>query len=179
MLEMAGRVADGTQLSDVTPEVIGERIEAVRRGLARRETPVDDFRIGNFWAWHIKDDPERSLYEARRELVFRGQLFPPKVDVTPYASEEERELIAANMRSFNLAYWTRSGVIDGVPAELVDRLIRSFSSAGGLDAIDEQVERFRVFEREGLTELAIRLFDDPMDGMRLVAERVLPSFDTY
>jgi len=179
MLEMAGRVADGTQLSDVTPEVIHERIAAVHRGIARRETPIDDFRIGNFWAWHIKEDVEQAKYEARRELVFRGQLFPPKVDVLPYVSVEERQLIADNMRSFNMAYWTRSGVIEGVPAETVDKLIAAFSSTGGLDAIDAQIERFRIFERKGLTELSIRLFDEPMAGLKLVGDHVLPKFETY
>lgn len=179
MLEMAGRVADGTQMSDVTPEIVAERVAAVRRGLAQRETPAEDFRIGNFWAWHVKKDAEASMVEARRELVFRGQMFPPKVDVTPYASEEERRLVLENMGAFQKAYWTRSGVVDGVPQELVDRLVRSFSSAGGLDVIDEQIERFKMFERAGVTELALRLFDDQMDGLHLVAEHVLPHFDKY
>ena len=49
------------------------------------------------------------------------------------------------------------------------RLIAGCSSAGGLDAIDAQIERFRVFEKAGLTELSIRLFDDPMEGLELVA----------
>ena len=179
MLEMAGRVADGTQMSDVTPEIVEERVAAAQRGLARRETPAADFRIGNFWAWHIKADAEKAWTEARRELVFRGQMFPPKVDVTPYATEEERQLVLENMRSFQAAYWTRSGVIEGVPPELVDRLVRSFSSTGGLDAIDGELERFRAFEKAGVTELALRLFDDQLEGLRIIGERVIPHFDKY
>jgi len=179
MLEMAGRVADGTQMSDVTPEKIGDHMASLRQGLAERELPADDFRIGNFWAWHIKADADRSMYEARRELVYRGEMLPPKYDMLPYVTEDERALVIEKWANFAKAFWTRSGVIDDVPEDIVNRLIAGLSSAGGLDAIDEQIERFRVFEQAGLTELSIRLFDDPMDGLKLVAERVLPSFERF
>jgi hypothetical protein len=66
-----------------------------------------------------------------------------------------------------------------VPESIVNRLIAACSSAGGLDAIDQQIERFRVFEKAGLTELSIRLFDEPMAGLKIVAEHVLPKFEKY
>jgi 5,10-methylenetetrahydromethanopterin reductase len=177
MLRMAGRVADGTQMSDVTPEKISHHMDALREGLAERKTPAVDFRIGNFWAWHIKEDREKAMYEARRELVFRGELLPPQYDMLPYVTAEERQFVIDKWQNFAKAFWTRSGVIEDVPAELVNRLIAACSSAGGLGDIDEQIERFRVFERAGLTDLAIRLFDEPMAGLKIVAERVLPSFE--
>lgn len=179
MLEMAGRVADGTQMSDVTPEKIGQHMEALRRGLAQRQSPAADFRVGNFWAWHIKEDPAKSLYEARRELVFRGELLPPKYDMLPYVTPEERQLVIDKWQNFAKAFWTRSGVIEDVPESIVSRLIAACSSAGGLDAIDAQIERFRAFERAGLTELSIRLFDEPMAGLKILAERLLPAFERY
>jgi alkanesulfonate monooxygenase SsuD/methylene tetrahydromethanopterin reductase-like flavin-dependent oxidoreductase (luciferase family) len=179
MLRMAGQVADGTQMSDVTPEKIEHHMEWLRAGLAERETPADDFRVGNFWAWHIKEDRERSMYEARRELVYRAELLPPKYDMLPYVTEEERALVIEKWANFAKAFWTRSGVIDDVPEEIVNKLIAGCASAGGLDAIDEQIERFRVFERAGLTDLAIRLFDDPMDGLKIVGDHVLPHFEKY
>jgi 5,10-methylenetetrahydromethanopterin reductase len=179
MLEMAGRIADGTQMSDVTPEKIEHHMADLRKGLAEREKPEGDFRIGNFWAWHIKADPEVSMYEARRELVFRGEMLPPKYDMLPYVTEEERALVIDKWGNFAKAFWTRSGVIEDVPEDIVNRLIAGCSSAGGLDAIDAQIERFRVFEKAGVTDLAIRLFDDPMDGLKIVAENVLPHFEKY
>jgi 5,10-methylenetetrahydromethanopterin reductase len=179
MLEMAGRVADGTQMSDVTPEKIGHHMESLRRGLAQRAKPADDFRIGNFWAWHIKADRERSMHEARRELIFRAELLPPRYDMLPYVTPEERELVIAKWQNFQKAFWTRSGVIEDVPPEIVQKLIAACASAGGLDAIDAQIERFRVFERAGLTELAIRLFDDPMDGLDILATHVMPHFERF
>ena len=179
MLRMAGMVADGVQMSDVTPEKIEHHMASLREGLAAREKPADDFRIGNFWAWHIKADAERSMYEARRELVFRGEMLPPKYDMLPYVTEDERALVIEKWQNFAKAFWTRSGVIEDVPEDIVNRLIAGCASAGGLDAIDAQIERFRVFEKAGLTELSIRLFDDPMDGLKIVAEHVLPHFEKY
>ena len=177
MLEMAGRIADGTQMSDVTPEKIGHHMEYLRAGLAARTTPAEDFRVGNFWAWHIKADREKSMYEARRELVFRGELLPPKYDMEPYVTAEERQLVIDKWQNFAKAFWTRSGKIEDVPESIITRLIAACSSAGDMQDIEHQIERFRVFEKAGLTELSIRLFDEPMAGLRIVAEHVLPKFE--
>ncbi len=179
MLELAGRIADGTQMSDVTPEKIGHHMAHLRAGLAARPAPAEDFRIGNFWAWHIKADRDRSMYEARRELVFRGELLPPKYDMEPYVTAEERQLVIDKWQNFAKAFWTRSGKIEDVPESIVNRLIAACSSAGDLGDIDRQIERFRVFEQAGLTELSIRLFDDPMAGLGILAEHVLPKFEKY
>jgi 5,10-methylenetetrahydromethanopterin reductase len=179
MLELAGRIADGTQMSDVTPEKVGHHMAHLRKGLAERTTPVEDFRIGNFWAWHIKQDRAKSLYEARRELVFRGELLPPKYDMEPYVTAEERQLVIDKWQNFAKAFWTRSGVIEDVPESIVDRLIAACSSAGDLQDIDRQIERFRIFEEAGLTELSIRLFDEPMAGLKIVADHVLPKFEKF
>ncbi len=142
-------------------------------------TPATDFRIGNFWAWHIKEDPAKSFQEARRELVYRGELLPPHFDMLPYVTEDERRLVISKWQNFQKAYWTRSGVIEDVPADIVERLVAACSSAGGLEAIDAQIERFRIFERAGLTELALRLFDEPMAGLRILAQQVLPKFERF
>ncbi|MDH5255898.1 MAG: LLM class flavin-dependent oxidoreductase, partial [Gammaproteobacteria bacterium] len=179
MLELAGRIADGTQMSDVTPEKIEHHMEHLRAGLAARTTPAEDFRIGNFWAWHIKADREKSMYEARRELVFRGELLPPKYDMEPYVTAEERQLVIDKWQNFAKAFWTRSGKIEDVPESIVNRLIAACSSAGDMADIDHQIERFRVFEKAGLTELSIRLFDEPMAGLNIVAGHVLPHFERY
>ncbi len=179
MLELAGRIADGTQMSDVTPEKIGHHMAHLRKGLAERKTAAEDFRIGNFWAWHIKEDRDKSMYEARRELVFRGELLPPKYDMLPYVSPEERQLVIDKWQNFAKAFWTRSGVIEDVPESIVTRLIAACSSAGDLSDIDAQIERFRVFEKAGLTELSIRLFDEPMAGLEILARHVLPKFERF
>jgi len=176
MLEMAGRVADGTQMSDVTPEKIGHHMEHLRAGLAARTTPAEDFRIGNFWAWHIKKDRAASMHEARVGLFARAEVIPPHIGLDHLLGTEEAELVRANYRNFLLAGVTGSGNIKGVPPELVQRLIDAVSSSGDFSAIDREVERYRAMERAGLTDLALRVFNDPFDALQVIRERVIPHF---
>ena len=63
-----------------------------------------------------------------------------------------------------------------MPEETVSKLIAGMSSAGTPDDIDREIERYRQFAKAGLTELSLRLFDDPMDGLKMIGERVLPAF---
>jgi hypothetical protein len=97
----------------------------------------------------------------------------------PYVTAEERQLVINKWQNFAKAFWTRSGKIEDVPEDIVNRLIAACSSAGGLDAIDQQIERFKVFEQAGLTELSVRLFDEPMEGLKILAGHVLPHFEKY
>ncbi|MCK6370059.1 MAG: LLM class flavin-dependent oxidoreductase [Gammaproteobacteria bacterium] len=176
-IRMAARIADGIQFSDFTPELLPGALASVREGLARRDTPARDFRVGNFWAWHIKKDREASLYEARRELIWRGAIIGQnRSEIRPFChDDEEVELVIRNWEELRVAFRTRSGKITSLPPDLVNRLIAGMSSAGDLDDIDREIERYRRFAAGGLTELSIRLFDDPMEGLKMLGERVLPA----
>jgi len=177
MIRMGARVADGIQVSDFTPEMMPAAMENVHAGLAKREKQTGDFRVGNFWAWHIKKDKEVSMYEARRELIWRGAIAAKyEQEIGVFASDDEVQLVIDNWDNFFKAFWTRSGKIDGVPEDLVDRLIAGMSSAGDFGDIDRELERYRQFEKSGLTELSLRLFDDPMEGLGMIGEHVLPAF---
>ncbi len=177
MIRMGARCADGIQVSDFTVDMVPAAMENVRAGLAKREQPAEDFRLGNFWAWHIKQDSEVSMYEARRELIWRGAIAAKYAhEIAPFCHDDaEVKLVVDNWMNFAQAWWTRSGKIDGVPEDLVNRLIAGMSSAGGLDRLDAELERVQQFAASGLTELSLRLFDDPMDGLQLVGEHVLPA----
>lgn len=177
MLRMGGEHADAVQMSDIIPSMAAEAVANVREGLARRKAPAPDFRIGNFWAWHIKQDREKSMYEARRELVYRGEMVPPFNGLEHVLDAAEIELVKKHWLNFVKAYRTRSGVIEGVPAPLIEHLIAELSSAGDPSQIDGQLERYRQFADAGVTDLALRLFDDPMAGLKLIAERVVPAFE--
>ena len=179
MLRMGARVADGIQVSDFTVDMMPGAMEQIRAGLARRELPADDFRIGNFWAWHIKEDRDVSLYEARRELIWRGALVTKNAEELREFCDDDAEVnvVIENWDNFLKAYWTRSGQVDGVPEDLVNRLIAGMSSAGDLGDLDRELERFRRFRDSGLTELSLRLFDDPMRGLELIGEHVLPALN--
>ena len=176
MIRMGARLADAIQVSDFTVDMMPAAMENVTAGLAKRDKPTDQFRLGNFWAWHIKADATASMYEARRELIWRGAIAAKYAhEIAPFCHDEaEVKLVIDNWMNFAKAWWTRSGQIDGVPEDLVNRLIAGMSSAGGLDRLDAELERVRQFADSGLTELSLRLFDDPMAGLELIGKHVLP-----
>ena len=175
MLRMGARVADSLQMSDATLNMLPAAMENIQIGLAKREKPAEDYRIGNFWAWHIKEDREASMYEARRELIFRGSMLPP-FTLHHFLEPDEEKFVIDHRDSFVKAFWTRSGVIEDVPEPLVEKLIGELASAGTPDDIDREIERYKALEAGGLTDLSLRLFDKPWDGLKLIGERVVPAF---
>tara|TARA_Y100001934_G_scaffold179799_1_gene212754 strand:- start:173 stop:1243 length:1071 start_codon:yes stop_codon:yes gene_type:complete len=179
MLRLGGQYADGLQMSDVALPMLEDAMKDIKTGLSKRENEIEDFRIGNFWAWHIKEDREVSFKEARRELIFRGSLLPP-FSLHHFLNEDEAQIVIDNYNAgpeneFAKAYISRSGVIENVPEELVSKLIADLSSAGDLNDIDRELERFYEFKKAGMTDLSIRLFDDPMAGLKMIGEKVLPA----
>ena len=147
----------------------------IETGMAKRAQPADDFRICNYWAWHIKKDREQSMFEARRSLVWRTQLVPPFHGLDLILEKDDAQFVKDNFDSFARAFWTRSGQIDGVPKELVNYLIGAVTSSGDYGDIDRELERFRELDKAGFTDLALKLFDDPMDGLKTICERVVPN----
>jgi hypothetical protein len=178
MLRAGARLADGVFLSDYTVEMMPTAIENLDEGFAKREWPKDNFRLNNFWAWHIKNDKEKSRLEGNNELIWRGAIaakyahhIRPHVD-----SDEEVQLIIDNWDSFLQAFWKRDGEIPNVPEETTAKLLDGMSSWGDLSNIDQEIERFKAFEKAGLTELGLRLFDEPEEGLKLIGEYVMPHF---
>ena len=41
--------------------------------------------------------------------------------------------------------------------------------------LEQEIERFRQFKTAGLTELSLRLFDNPMDGLKIIGRHVVPA----
>jgi 5,10-methylenetetrahydromethanopterin reductase len=176
MLRMGGRVGDGLQVGDVTADRLPEVMGDIQAGLAKREHPSDDFRIGNFWAWHIKADREASLHEARVGLFARAEVIPPHIGLDHLLDPEEAQFVRDHYRNFLIAGVTGTGDIKDVPPELVQRLIDNCSSSGDYGDIDQEIERFKAMERAGLTDLALRVFDDPWDSLEIIRDRVIPHF---
>jgi 5,10-methylenetetrahydromethanopterin reductase len=176
MLRMGARVADGIQVGDVTAERLPEVMQDIRTGLSRRKYPAEDFRIGNFWAWHIKKNRAASMHEARVGLFARAEVIPPHIGLDHLLEPDEAKLVRDNYRNFMIAGVTGTGDIKGVPPDLVQRLIDAVSSSGDYGDIDREVERYREMARAGLTDLALRVFDEPFDALRVISERVIPAF---
>lgn len=82
------------------------------------------------------------MYEARRELVFRGVLLPPKYDMEPCITADERQLMSNKWQNLAKAFWTRSGKIEDVPESIVSRPIAACSCAGDFSQVDQPRERY-------------------------------------
>ena len=177
MLRLGGRLADGLQLSDFTVSQMPGVIKNVQAGIAKRAEPIDDFRIGNFWAWHIKKDIDASMYEARRELIWRAAIIGQvREDIIPFLHDEaEMDVLMKHWENMRIAFRNRSGVIEDIPEDIINRLIAGMSSAGDMSAIDVEIDRYQKLADAGLTELDLRLFDDPMEGLQMIGKHIIPA----
>jgi hypothetical protein len=54
-------------------------------------------------------------------------------------------------------------------------MVRNISFVGGLDQIEPAIETLKAFAAAGLTEIALRVHDDPADAIRLIGEQVIPA----
>ena len=174
MMRMGGRVADGVFVGCTPPEIMAPAMENVRTGISRRDKPPEDFRANTFWAWHIKEDRDEAYRESRRELAWRGRKLDPELLVN-WLTEEEAQFVQDNFQAYVDAYFDRTGIVKGVPDDINDRLMHGMTSTGGLEDLDREIERFKLFQKEGLTEIALRLHEDPMDALKIIGEQVVPA----
>lgn len=174
MMRMEGRIADGCFVGCTPPEIVEPAMEQVRTGIERREQPPEDFRVNTFWGWHIKADREQAFRESRRELPWRARKLDPEL-TSLYLDEDEVKIVTDNFQNYVDAYFTHSDDVKGVPKEISNKLAAGLTSTGGMEDLDREIERFKKFGRAGLTEIALRLHADPMDGLKIIGERVIPE----
>jgi alkanesulfonate monooxygenase SsuD/methylene tetrahydromethanopterin reductase-like flavin-dependent oxidoreductase (luciferase family) len=172
-MRLAARMADGVMTSDFCLPLMRDWIKEIHAALDELDRPRSEFRISNFWAWHIKEDPDAAWREARRELILRGYL--GEHYFRSFLSAAELQTMTAHFDDFLEAWKQGSDEIAGVPEELVEKMLRNISFVGGLDAIDAAVQTLREFERAGLTEIALRVHDDPADAIELIGRHVVPA----
>ena len=174
MMRMEGRIADGCFVGCTPPEIVEPAMEHVRTGIERRDTPPENFRVNTFWGWHIKPDREEAFRESRRELPWRARKLDPEL-TSLYLDEDEVKIVTDNFQNYVDAYFTHSDDVKGVPKEISNKLAQGLTSTGGLEDLDREIERFKKFGRAGLTEIALRLHANPMDGLKIIGERVIPA----
>lgn len=174
--KLAAELADGLITSDFVVPLTREFVAATHRELQARGRDPARFGISNFWAWHIKKDAAASYGEARRELMLRGWLVDQYF--APFLDPDELALMRAHEQDFLNAFLRGATTIDKVPDALVTKMIRNISFAGGLDQIERAIETLLDFAEAGLTEIALRVHDQPADAIRLIGERVLPALRT-
>lgn len=174
MMRMAAKSADGVYLGSMPTDIVEPAMQTVRAGLAERQRPTEGFRVNNFWGWHIKKDRAAAYRESRRELAWRGRKLDREI-LALFLAPDEVELVASNFDKYVQAYFDRSGCVQGIPDDINERLMHGLTSTGGLEDLDREIERFRRFEKAGLTEISLRLHEDPMEGLEIIGKHVVPA----
>jgi alkanesulfonate monooxygenase SsuD/methylene tetrahydromethanopterin reductase-like flavin-dependent oxidoreductase (luciferase family) len=172
MLRMGARVADGIMMSDVTRPMIGGAVASVREVLRANQRSAPPFRISNALAFHIKEDKETAVREARRELLIRGLL--DEWYLSSFMSKQDIAVVKANMPAFFTAYRGKTHRIEGVPEHILETLVANLTFTGKLADLDAKMAELEEFKAAGLTELAFRLHDDPAAAIRIIGERIAP-----
>jgi 5,10-methylenetetrahydromethanopterin reductase len=173
MLRLAVRVADGLMLSDTPLQRIDATMTIIRDALAERGRAESEFRISNLVSWHVKADRAEAAQEARAKLFVRGLL--DQMYVSTFMDKDDSAFVEDNLGAFAKAYAANSPVIEGVPDRLVDSLVDHLTLTGSLDDVDSLIEQIMTYRQAGVNELAIRLYGQPEDSIRLLGERVLPA----
>ncbi|HRX90092.1 MAG TPA: LLM class flavin-dependent oxidoreductase [Steroidobacteraceae bacterium] len=174
MMRMEARVSDGVYIGCTPPEVMAEAMAEVNEGAQKRAAGMAPLRTNTFWAWHLKRDRKEGYRESRRELAWRARKLEAEL-LAQVLNPDEVRLVRDNYDKCVAAWFDRSGNIQGMPESIPNRLCEYFTSTGGLEDIDREIERFRMFGRAGLTEVALRLHDDPMESLQIIGERVIPA----
>jgi alkanesulfonate monooxygenase SsuD/methylene tetrahydromethanopterin reductase-like flavin-dependent oxidoreductase (luciferase family) len=173
MQRMAPRYADGIMLSDkLIPQVREARavIDPVLQACGRDPAR---FRVNNFWAWHVKESREEAEREARIWLALRGVLL--KQNHHYFMNEADMDLVEARRAAFFDALRRRSPDIQGVPDRVIKLLVDNLTSCAAISEIDKEIDRLREFAAAGLSEIALRIYENPADTIRVIGERVVPA----
>lgn len=174
MIRATAPAADGVMYSDMPRGLVGQMTQAVRDALLAKGRSPQGYRISNIWAWHVKQDRETAVREARREVLLRGLL--ERWYLESFLSPEDCDFVIAHKAAFYKAYRSRSHVIEGVPDRLVDLLLDNFTLTGTVDEIEGKLPELDVFGAAGVNEICFRLHDDPAEAIRLIGEHVVPRY---
>ena len=172
MLRMAGRVADGVMLSDVPLTLMGEvkaHMQAGMDAVGRSET----LRVANFFAWHIKEDKEAAIAEARIEMIWRGLLQP--WHTAPFLGEEDATFVDSKRDAFLQAFLQRTPEIEGVPENIIATLVDNLTFTGGPDDIPSVASRLQEFAAAGLDEVTLKIHGNAHEAIHLIGERLIPE----
>jgi 5,10-methylenetetrahydromethanopterin reductase len=173
MLRMAARVGDGSMMSDMPVPLAAAAIGKLDRALEQHCKSRPAFQTNAFAAWHLYDDRERAVREARQWLVLRG-IFRPWV-LSEFLDNDAVELVMRSAEAFWKAFRTGSHVIDGVPDKVLDAMVDNLAFVGSSADIDKQVAKLRGFETAGLAAMSLRLYADPAASIKFIGEQVVPA----
>ena len=173
MLRAASKIARGIMVSDFTPERVRWARDIIDPNLQERGIDPATYPLNNFWAWHVQEDREAALNEARTFLCVRGSIWPDYID--DHVDKDEARIVTENLDAFVKAYQARSGDIEGVPDDILTKICDSGTSASSIENIEHEIERMRTFRDAGLTEIALCIYSDPERAIRLIGEHLVPA----
>lgn len=175
MIRSSAKYAQGIYLGDHLPEHVAAANDVIKTEQAAIGRSDDSFRLLNFWAWHVKDSQDDARAEARIWLAMRATPWPQFYHhgILP---DDEMQLVWDNLKEINMAYYKRDPDIKGVPQDILDRLVDQCGSTSAIDDLDHEIDRIQRFEAAGLTDIALRIYENPDDSIRLIGERVMPAF---
>ena len=169
MLAMAGQVSADIMMSDMTPLLVSHAIRDYRRQQSRRDAAI---RFSNFVAWHVYDDLERARTEARQWLAFRG-MFRRWV-CTTFISDVDYDLLESKQAEFYRAATGGPPVAD-VPDRLLDALIDNLTITSTSRDLRPAVEHLRALREAGLTQVALRLYQDVERSIEILGRDIIPA----
>lgn len=175
MLRMVPRIADGLMLSDKTVQQVSDARTKIDVALDEAGRDRKSFRVANFWAWHVKETREAAEREARIWLALRGVLL--RENHEHFMSEADMDLVDKHRPAFFDALRRRSPDIRGVPDRVIDLLIDNLTSCAAVADLDKEIDRLKAFEKAGLTEIALRIYDTPEETIRVLGKHVVPAMD--
>ena len=177
LLKSSAKYAEGIYLGDHHPEHVAAVRKTIDPEITAHNPHKDDFRLLNFWAWHVKEDEEAALAEARMWLAARVTPWPAYYhEVLP--DKDEMQLIWDNTDALNKAFYNKSSDIPELPRDLLDRMCRCCTSCSSADNIDREIDKLKQFEAAGLTDICLRVYEEPEKAIRLIGDKVIPHFET-
>ena len=173
MLRMGARVADGIMFSDVIRPLVDDAVATIKSALREHGRPESEFMINSAIAFHMKEDRETSMREARRELITRAIL--GEWYLRSFMDDDEVALVQDNIQSFYAAYRAKTHIIEGVPDEILGKLVDNLTIAGDLSDLDQRIAELKDYAATGVTQICFRTHDDPAFAIRLIGEKIAPA----
>jgi alkanesulfonate monooxygenase SsuD/methylene tetrahydromethanopterin reductase-like flavin-dependent oxidoreductase (luciferase family) len=174
MTHMATGIADCIMLGDTTEQRLDSSLRRIEKDLESHGRRRDDIGVSCLVAWHVKEDKALSSNEARRHLALRGMLDVWFLET--FLDEEECRIVDTNRGNIFTAYKQKTDKIEGVPDEIVAKLVDNLSMSGDYRDLDRHLDTLRRYRDMGLDEVAFKLHEDQEAAIRVIGERILPAF---
>ena len=172
MLLMAAGLADNIMLGDTSPERLERSLQQLDANLQSHGRTRSDVQVSALVAWHVKDDAAASVSEARSQLALRGMLDSWYLDT--FLDEAECQLVTTNRNKFFSAYKQGSDLIEGVPDNIVTKLVDNLTMSGGPESLARHIATLQRYQAMGLDQVAFKLHGDPHAAIETIGARLVP-----